>query len=70
MFTVDVTTLNIRLVATNLNSPRSGLKADVIKGLPNVGEYIYKNRKFLIEEQRLNNMINAELLNRFRNLTF
>ncbi|XP_037046582.1 kelch-like protein 10 isoform X2 [Bradysia coprophila] len=61
---------DVWLVATNLSSPRSGLKANVIKGLPNVSDYIYKNREFLIEEQRLNNMINAELLHRFRNLTF
>lgn len=54
--------LNTRLVATNLSSPRSGLKANVIKGLPNVYDYIYKNREYLIEEQRLNNILNAEYL--------
>lgn len=49
-------------MATNLNSPRSGLKANVIKGLPNVNDYIYKHREYLIEEQRMNNILNAEYL--------
>lgn len=37
-------------------------KIAFIQGLPNVNDYIYKNREYLIEEQRLNNILNAEYL--------
>lgn len=36
-----------------MNKPRAGHKANVVKGLPNVTDYIYKFRDSLIEERRL-----------------
>ncbi|KAJ6644555.1 Kelch-like protein 10 [Pseudolycoriella hygida] len=50
------------LIATNLSSPRSGLKANVVKGLPNISDYIYKNREHLIEEKRLNKILDAKYM--------
>ncbi|XP_037037306.1 kelch-like protein 10 isoform X2 [Bradysia coprophila] len=39
--------------ATVMSKPRAGHKANVVKGLPNVTDYIYKHRDHLIEERRL-----------------
>lgn len=36
-----------------MTKPRAGHKANVVKGLKNVGDYIYKHRDSLIEERRL-----------------
>lgn len=36
-----------------MSKPRAGHKANVVKGLPNVADYVYKNREGLIEERRL-----------------
>lgn len=35
-----------------MNTCRTGLSACVVKGLPNVGDYIYKHRDLLMEEDR------------------
>lgn len=44
--------LSYRYEATELKMTLSGLKAVVVKQLPNVTDYIYKNRINLIEERR------------------
>ncbi|GFT39697.1 kelch-like protein 10 [Nephila pilipes] len=38
--------------ATDMNSYRSALAACVVQGLPNVDDYIHKNRSGLMEEKR------------------
>ncbi|GFV20455.1 kelch-like protein 10 [Trichonephila clavipes] len=38
--------------ATDMNTYRSALAACVVQGLPNVDDYIHKNRSGLMEEKR------------------
>lgn len=42
-----------RLEATDMNINRSALTADVVIGLPNVRDFLYKERLRLMEERRL-----------------
>lgn len=47
--------LNLRLEATNTSFQRSALSACAVSGLPNVTDYTYRNREFLLEERRMFN---------------
>jgi hypothetical protein len=35
-----------------MDCPRTMLSACVVKGLPNVRDYVYKNREMLVKEKR------------------
>lgn len=50
--------------ATDMNSNRSALGACVVYDLPNINDYIHKNRKGLIEEkrQRMLSLRNMEMM--------
>lgn len=43
--------------ATSMNNVRSALSATVVGGIPNIKDYIYKNRQNLLEERRAYNQI-------------
>jgi kelch-like protein 10 len=45
--------LHPRLEATDMGIIRSALTANVVAGLPNVREYIHKDRDRLMEDRRL-----------------
>lgn len=45
----------LRFEATNISHMRSAASAVVLSNLPNVAEYLYRNRDLLLEERRLYN---------------